>query len=106
MRKDKCGEIQPPKPSGYQVDDPSKRPELAFDMAEQSYDILVEAVPICLQKNPQRNVIIKTYDPIRWTDISQEVSDFCQEANADRRKNKADQLGARVVQYQFKMKER
>ncbi len=32
----------------HQVDDPSKRPKLALDMAKQSYDILVEAVPICL----------------------------------------------------------
>ena len=90
----------------HQVDDPSKRPELAFDMAKQSYDILVEAGPICLRKDPQKLVITKTYAAIRWADISQEVSAFCNEANADQRKVKADQLGTRLFQYQLKMKEK
>ena len=90
----------------HQVDDPSKRPQLAFDMARQSYNILVEAVPICLQKDPERLVINKTYNPIQWADISQEVSDFCYETNVGRRLVKVEQLGTRLFQHQLRMRER
>ena len=108
-RVDENGEVQRDsrhKKDWHQVDDPSKRPELAVDMAKQSYDTLVEAVPICLQKDPQRLVIRKTYVAIQWADIAQEISSFCKEPNADQRIVKADQLGTRLFQYQLKMKER
>ena len=87
----------------HQVDDPSKRPQLAFDMAYQSYNTLVEAVKICSQKDPQKITIKMTFDPISWSDIKNEVADFCREPNAGKREDKADLLAARLEQYQIKI---
>lgn len=87
----------------HQVDDPSKRPWLANDMAFQSYNKLVEAVKICSQKDPQKLTIRLTFRPVPWSDIAKEVWGFCNEKDARQREGRADKLAVRLEQNQIRI---
>ena len=65
----------------HEVDDPSKRPQLAFDMAKQTYDILIEAAKICKQKNTVGNIFFLS----PWSIIKDTVWKFCSEKDRNKR---------------------
>jgi len=102
-RVDENGEVQrdsTTEAEWHQVDDPSRRPELAKDMAKQSYDRLVEAAGIIYRKKPD---IVIIYPAVGWSAIASEVSDFCTDADAISREAGADKLAQRLEANQRKL---
>lgn len=77
----------------HQVDDPSLRPSLAENMAQQTYDKLVEAAPIIYRKKPD---VVIIYPPVGWAVISSDVRAFCTDGNAQSRATRADKLANRL----------
>lgn len=78
----------------HQVDDPSRRPELAYEMAQQSYNKLVEAAEVFRQKKWAD----KDYYPaVGWNSISGEVLEFCKDADTKSREGRAKKLIDRLT---------
>lgn len=103
-RVDENGEVQRDsidEAEWHQVDDPSRRPELAKDMAKQSYEKLVEAAKIIYQKKPDTTII---YPAVGWESIAKEVADFCTDKDAKSREARADKLAQRLEANQRKLK--
>lgn len=67
----------------HEVDDPSKRPQLAFDMAKQTYDILIDALNVYLSKNVKKNK--KRFFLTTWNSIKDQVWAFCNEKSSQKR---------------------
>lgn len=65
----------------HEVDDPSKRPQLAFAMAKETYHKLYEAVGICKAKK----TITKTFFLTSWDSIKNDIWSFCNEPEAKKR---------------------
>lgn len=80
----------------HQVDDPSRRPELAYEMAQQSYSKLVEALEFFRQKK----WLDESFSTVGWNSISGEVKDFCTDASVQSRKEKLEKLTERLKRSQ------
>ncbi len=77
----------------HEVDDPSKRPKLAFEMASEVFNTLCEAVKICQSKK----TIKLSYSAVTWESIKDEIWNFCNEKDANKREKIATDLAGKFL---------
>ena len=84
LRRDSPFEVE-----WHQADDPSKRPALAADMAQQSYNELRIAFKIC---KDERRTITETSPVVPYERFSSHIGRFCKEPDLEKRKVLAKEL--------------